>query len=246
MVQIYDLIFLSSVVLFVSEERQNIEVKNMLDFMKKTNDGSEVMSLTADELIAKVTKDNKKVLLLPAVGVVAILLLATSFIAFNPVGIENSENGFISFANTSAAAGSKKNLISIPSGTVKANPFLPYRNIDGKNAGSNKLPAFELIAPPEVISEDSEAARVMDTIVSGILYDKYSPSAILNIEGNDYLVKKGDVVINYKVLDIAKDSVTVKLGSNTYKAGIGEILTEGSVNINDVSNLGKKFGGERK
>ena len=50
---------------------------------------------------------------------------------------------------------------------------------------------------------------------------------------------------NYRVLNIAQDSVTVKLGSNTYKAGIGEILTEGTLNHNDVANLSKKFGGER-
>ena len=103
-------------------------------------------------------------------------------------------------------------------------------------------PAFS----EDIVNENSDAAKVMDTVVSGILYDKYSPSAILNIEGNDYLVKKGDVVNNYKVLNIAQDSVTVKLGNNTYKAGIGQILTEGSVNYNNVSNLSKKFGGERR
>ena len=86
----------------------------------------------------------------------------------------------------------------------------------------------------------------MDTIVSGILYDKYSPSAILNIEGSDYLVKKGDVVNNYKVVNIMQDSVTVQLGANVYKAGIGEILTEGNLNHNNVSNLKNKFGGERR
>ena len=49
-----------------------------------------------------------------------------------------------------------------------------------------------------------------------------------------------------KVVNIMQDSVTVKLGNNTYKAGIGEILTEGSLTHNDVSNLNKKFGGERR
>ena len=107
------------------------------------------------------------------------------------------------------------------------------------------MPKFDLVEPPEVVSVNSEAARVMDTTVSGILYDKYSPSAILNIEGNDYLVKKGDTVNNYKVISIMQDSVTVKLGANTYKAGIGEILTEGTVNVNDVSNLDNKFGGKK-
>jgi hypothetical protein len=134
-------------------------------------------------------------------------------------------------------------MISIPSGIAKANPFLPYRNIDGLQ--SSETPNFEIIAPPEVLNENSDAASVMDTIVSGILYDSSSPSAILNIEGNDYLVKKGDTVSSYRIIDIQRDSVTVKLGSNTFKAGIGEILTEGDINHNDVSNLNKKFGGER-
>ena len=60
------------------------------------------------------------------------------------------------------------------------------------------------------------------------------------------MVKKGDTVHKYKVIAIAQDSVTVQLGKNTYKAGIGEILTDGTVNHNDVSNLDKKFGGEQR
>ena len=112
-----------------------------------------------------------------------------------------------------------------------------------KTTSISDVPAYSLVAPPEVIDENSDAARVMDTIVSGILFDKYSPSAILNIEGNEYLVKKGDVVNNYKVLNIAQDSVTVKLGANVYKAGIGEILTEGTLNHSNVPNLNNKFGG---
>ena len=143
-----------------------------------------------------------------------------------------------------AASSSQKSVISIPSGIVKANPFVPYRDIT-RTSVINDVPTFAIIEPPEVINENSDAARVMDTIVSGILYDKFSPSAIINIEGQDYLVKKGDVVNNYKVTNIAQDSVTVQLGSNTYKAGIGEILTEGNLNRNEVSNLNNKFGGER-
>lgn len=142
-----------------------------------------------------------------------------------------------------AATSSKKTTITIPSGTIKANPFLPYRDISGVDSAMADVPAYTLVEPPEVSGGSSDAIRIMDTIVSGILFDKFSPSAILNIEGNDYLVKKGDVVNNYKVLNIAQDSVTVQLGANTYKAGIGEILTEGSLNHNDVSNLSNKFGG---
>ena len=181
-----------------------------------------------------------------------------SFIVFFALAMiihSNCQNGyrtivigddyFPSVEVASSAAAGQRSVISVPTGIVKANPFVPYRNIDNVSNVVEDVPLSTLIAPPEAIEEGSDAARIMDTVVSGILYDKYSPSAILNIEGNDYLVKKGDVVNNYKILNIMQDSVTVKLGSNTYKAGIGEILTEGSLNYNTVSNLGKKFGGEK-
>lgn len=153
-----------------------------------------------------------------------------------------SEVESVQLVGTPIAATASKGVISIPRGTVKANPFLPYRDIEGV-AAVDDVPSVDIVAPPEMINENSDAARVMDTIVSGILYDKFSPSAILNIEGSDYLVKKGDVVNNYKVVSIMQDSVTVQLGENIYKAGIGQILTEGSLNHNDVSNLSNKFGG---
>lgn len=177
--------------------------------------------------------------------IAAIPLLLNAAVSLKNMHSETLNDGELFLASAPLnAASTKKDLISIPTGTVKANPFLPYRDISGNSVSD--VPSYDLVAPPEVLNESSDAARVMDTIVSGILYDKYSPSAILNIEGNDYLVKKGDVVNNYKVLNIMQDSVTVKLGNNTYKAGIGEILTEGEVNINTVSNLSKKFGGERQ
>ena len=161
----------------------------------------------------------------------------------NSVAMVNEEK--VQFTQMPIAATSgKRSVITIPDGMVKANPFLPYRDL-GEVTTVADVPSYTLVAPPETLNENSDAARVMDTIVSGILFDKYSPSAILNIEGNDYLVKKGDVVNNYKVVNIAQDTVTVKLGANVYKAGIGEILTEGSINHNDVSNLNNKFGGIR-
>lgn len=144
-----------------------------------------------------------------------------------------------------AVTPSKTSVISIPNGMVKAHPFLPYKEINSKT-NLNDVPQTILMEPPTTLGEDADAIRVMDTIVSGILYDKFSPSAILNIEGNDYLVKKGDVVNNYNVLAITQNSVTVKLGANVYKAGIGQILTEGNVNHNDVSNLNNKFGGDKQ
>lgn len=191
-----------------------------------------------------------KRMLIAAVAIVAVALPLTFIVNSNKVNIvELSEENLIKMASAPVASTSgaaRTGVITIPSGTVKLNPFLPYRNIDDDAViGGSDVPAYTLVEPPEAVAEGSDAARIMDTIVSGILYDKFSPSAIINIEGSDYLVKKGDVVNNYKVLCIAQDSVTVQLGENTYKAGIGEILTEGTLNHNDVSNLNNKFGGAR-
>lgn len=161
---------------------------------------------------------------------------SAKIVAVGDLSIENVIN------NPVATTASKRIVLSVPKGVVKKDPFVPYRDISGQEL-VNDVPTDILVPPPDVVNENSDAARVMDTMVSGILYDKFSPSAILNIEGNDYLVKKGDTVNNYKIIDIVQDSVTVCLGANIYKAGIGEILTEGTINKNNISNLNNKFGG---
>ena len=189
-----------------------------------------------------------KRILVALAAVVAVALPLTFIVSQNKVNfVELSEESLmtISTAPIAATGAARTGTISIPAGVVKLNPFVPYRNIEDEALSGADVPAYTLVEPPEEVAEGSDAARVMDTIVSGILYDKFSPSAIINIEGSDYLVKKGDVVNNYKVLAIAQDSVTVQLGENTYKAGIGEILTEGTLNHNDVSNLNNKFGGAK-
>ncbi len=119
----------------------------------------------------------------------------------------------------------------------RANPFLPA---NGAGFG------VDLMAPPETLSEGSEAAKVVTTKVSGIMYEANNPSAILNIEGSDYLVRSGDHINNYKVLSISKSLVTVQLGANIYKAGVGEVLPDGEMNFNKEDNLEHKFGGARK
>ena len=45
-------------------------------------------------------------------------------------------------------------MISIPAGTVKANPFLPYRDISGSSVSD--VPKYDLVAPPEVLNENSD------------------------------------------------------------------------------------------
>ena len=48
---------------------------------------------------------------------------------------------------------------------------------------------------------------------------------------------------SYKILSIAKDYVTVQLGANVYKAGVGQLFTGEGINYNTISNLERKFGG---
>lgn len=123
----------------------------------------------------------------------------------------------------------------------RSNPFLPA----SENLIPSSLPRLNssLMSPPETIPANSDAGRIMTTTISGILYDKYNPSAIINIEGSDYLVKVGDVINHYKVLAIGKTEVIVQLGKNVYKAGVGELLSQTNINYNNIANLNKKFGG---
>lgn len=218
----------------------------MRNYMKKKQD-SEILQRIMPEIMKVLVyaSEHRKVIARAFTVLLLIPILAVFVIHRNIREAQLDSIGKISMADFPIAASSQnKGVITIPTGIVKANPFVPYREAL-ENKVVDDVPAFNLVEPPEVINENSDAARLMDTIVSGILYDKFSPSAILNIEGTDYLVKKGDVVNNYKVINIAQDAVTVQLGSNVYKAGIGEILTEGNLNYNNVSNLNKKFGGER-
>jgi hypothetical protein len=127
-------------------------------------------------------------------------------------------------------------LVSVGS-SGRSNPFLPA----AENYVPKSLPY--LPAPPETLQPDSDAGKVITTTISGIMYDQYSPSAIINIEGNDYLVKRGDVVNRYKILSISRNQVIVQLGRNIYKAGVGELLSPTTMNFNTIANLNKKFGG---
>lgn len=216
-------------------------IKNKLDKINKEEFAANVFTILST---TKVFLTKKNLIGVAVLFSIPVLLVALSHRSLKDVTISDEDLIQLSTAPIAATSG-KTDVIAIPKGTTKLNPFLPYRDIGGTSTVLD-VPAYTLVEPPEVLDEGSDAARIMDTVVSGILFDKFSPSAILNIEGNDYLVKKGDVVNNYKILDIVQDSVTVKLGTNIYKAGIGEILTEGSLTHNDVSNLNNKFGGERR
>ena len=131
----------------------------------------------------------------------------------------------------------------------RSDPFLPNGEGSAKPKAKPKpKPAYAsyLMPPPESLSVDTSATSVMTTKVSGIMYDKYNPSAILNINDSDYLVRTGDNVNGYKILSIGRETVTVQYGSNVYKASVGEMFTENGLNFNTISNLNGKFGGNRR
>lgn len=140
-------------------------------------------------------------------------------------------------------------MVSVPVENVgRAHPFLPPEEAEMLASIPNEKLKYDLLEPLESPEADPNAQKVVTTKVSGIMYDKNNPSAILNIEGSDYLVRSGDVINGYKVLSIGKSSVTVQMGSNVYKAGVGQLVTDGQVevNYNTVANLTKKFGGSKK
>lgn len=161
----------------------------------------------------------------------------------NPSGVQNNNNPamsaddieIIAKKRSQLKANGKMVLVTVAD-SITSNPFLP--------SGEVPSGAFSyLTPPPQALHPDSDASKVMKTVVSGILYDRYSPSAILNIEGNDYLVKRGDIINNYEVLSISKNQVVVQLGKNIYSAGVGELLSPTDLNYNVVANLNKRFGG---
>ena len=134
--------------------------------------------------------------------------------------------------------------------TGRANPFVPSsEHVEDviPNIPQEKL-KYDVLTPLPSDATDEAAKKVITTKVSGIMYDKNSPSAILNFDGSDYLVRSGDVLNGFKVLSIGSSAVTVQYGKNIYRAGVGQPVNsgEGELNYNAVANLSNKFGGAKR
>lgn len=155
----------------------------------------------------------------------------------NTAMLQNTEGDIEIIPKKNAKRSSKMVVISVAD-NYHPNPFLP----SGENLMS--MSSSYLPPPPTNLPTGTDAGKIIATTISGILYDKYSPSAIINIEGADYLVKRGDVINNYRILSIDKTQVVVQLGKNIYKAGVGELLSQADLNYSsNIANLNKKFGG---
>ena len=110
--------------------------------------------------------------------------------------------------------------------------------------------SFNLPVPPTgLASSEAAAAKITRTKVVGIMYNSTSPSAIINVDDKDYLVRPGDKIIGqeYTVLEINPSWITVNLGSNIYSASIGELFSRDELDSsqNDLYNLRNRFGGRK-
>ena len=109
--------------------------------------------------------------------------------------------------------------------------------------------SFNLPVPPTSLATGTVAAKITKTKVVGIMYNAESPSAIINVDDKDYLVRTGDKIIGqeYKVAQINPTWITVTMGSNIYSAAISELFTKDDIfkNQNDIYNLKNRFGGRK-
>lgn len=110
--------------------------------------------------------------------------------------------------------------------------------------------SFNLPVPPtSLASPGAAAAKITRTKVVGIMYNNVNPSAIINVDEKDYLVRQGDKILGqeYKVVQINPSWITVSLGSNVYSASIGELFSREDFDArqNDLYNLRNRFGGRK-
>ncbi len=161
----------------------------------------------------------------------------------------------------------------------RSNPFMPYNEMieyekarssaiaeaNAKNAKIRKIKnlqdyavreaddispyKFNLPVPPTSLDTHTVAAKITKTKVVGIMYNTKSPSAIINVDNKDYLVRPGDKIIGqeYRVVKITPNWVTAAMGSNVYSAAIGEAFSKDKMNTNqtDIYNLKERFGGRK-
>ena len=134
--------------------------------------------------------------------------------------------------------------------TARQNPFKPpvVNPEDDKEAYQQlNNTGFEVIEPPVTAIEDENLTRLLQTQISGILYDDKSPSAIVNLNGVDQFVKIGDVVEGYKIQNITRDKVQISYKNNSYVASVGELFVKGALEKQStVANLESKFAGRYK
>ena len=130
---------------------------------------------------------------------------------------------------------------------ARLNPFKPPVLDNAQYSAELNNTEFEIIEPPTASVPDENLTRLLQTQISGILFDDENPSAIVNLNGLDHFVKTGDVVSGYTIDSITRDKVQVSYKNNSYVASVGELFTRGSLEKQQaVVNLENKFAGRYK
>lgn len=130
----------------------------------------------------------------------------------------------------------------------RINPFVPPSGFEA--AKYTVASDYEILSPPEEVpgEEVSDSAKkLMDIVVTGILFDSVKPSAIISVNGSDFYVQIGDKVDECQVIAINKQFVAIKDGTNIYKAQVGESFGSAS-NVSGMakSQVGGKYAGARQ
>ncbi len=168
---------------------------------------------------------------------------------------ESSDDGLTDdlFGNgeQSASEGNNENnaIMVVYNKAARINPFKPPVVSSSESIPYDVInnTKFEIIEPPTTSVPDENLSRLLQTQISGILYDEESPSAIVNLNGIDQFVKVGDVVSGYKIIQITNDKVQIEYKNNSYVASVGELFTRGSLEKQSaVVNLNNKFAGRYK
>lgn len=149
------------------------------------------------------------------------------------------------FDNARNSAIAEANAYNAQINEIKKKQNITIRELDDISPYSFNLP----VPPTSLAPADAAAAKITRTKVVGIMYNKTNPSAIINVDDKDYLVRQGDKIMGqeYKVMQINPSWITVGLGSNVYSASIGELFSKEDFDKsqNDLYNLKNRFGGRK-
>ncbi len=148
--------------------------------------------------------------------------------------------------------GKKDDTVTVSIGDIgRKNPFSPSGSVGTKGVNTQVKKDedglnFEVIEPPSLAVESEDIAKLLQTKVTGILYDDKKPSAIININGSDQLVKIGDILSGFEIISITHNKVVIRSDNNVYRASVGQPLNAEKIESPvEISNLETKFWGSK-
>jgi len=124
----------------------------------------------------------------------------------------------------------------------RKNPFKPYKKYSVMT-GDLRRPG-DIPAPPKLNpTADAELKNLMESKVSGILYDPSGKSvAIINVKGSDYMVRKTDSIYGFYIENITKSKIILKYGNNRYSVSVGEVIGQDAIIYDPVVRQNQEFG----